>query len=321
MATPSKTMLKNRIQECEQALRRYTEYRPALFRHLLLVPKGWRITYVRDPRKGDRSLPVKFTDHVSTDIKLEGLSLDCILNITIPENYAPFDFALQDSQGNTTKPNTEAAVVEFQLEILLQKILDVMKVFAGNLPIIEQEAKARNLQTDTTALSRLNISLPVFPYWPTSNWPTLSALTQAYCDKIIAEEKPLLDDARLILHRLGMDAEMSDSPKNLSGEHAKDGPATTNVDSSIRDAALEKMAAELGMSIEDVLLYQFLKEHRDLSDRDATKEVMETLRIETSKSTVNRLRNKYSKDLGTSRTASAKEDRRQAMLLRGNQSE
>jgi hypothetical protein len=186
------------VRNCDEGIGRYAALRPELFRQLLLVPKGWRIQYKRDPSKGDPSLPATITYHTAIVSELGGQPFNGIASIIKPETYADFhDFALLDQDGNGTMPSTDDATVEMRLAFLLEQLLDAMRVLAGGLPFIEREAKVLGLQTDTTALAELAIQLPVFPYWP-----KLKGMTRQDYEKIVSDEKPILDAARLALHRI-----------------------------------------------------------------------------------------------------------------------
>jgi hypothetical protein len=181
------------------ALGQYSALRPALFRELATMPKGWQIQYRRDPAEGVAGVPVKWSHAVSTDFKVAGMELEAgVATIDTPETYAPFhDFKLLDADGTGATPGTVIEKTQMRLSLLLEKLLQAATLLAGGFAFIETQAPNIGARVDITPLSRLAVHLPVFPYWT-----TLRGMTQADWDGITAEEKPLLDDARVTLHRL-----------------------------------------------------------------------------------------------------------------------
>ncbi len=195
------------IRIADEAIGQYAALRAAIFRELVAMRAlgtGWKIQYERDPAEGDVTIPAKWTYHTTTGpIIINGQVLNGIGRIKEPETYAPiksFDFL--DANDRTPEPESEAAAAESRLLFLLNATLGEVKALAGALPAIQHEAKQRNLTTDTESLARLDLQMPVFPYWPRAP----KEMTQADFDRILSDEKPLLDDARLTLHRVSIEA-------------------------------------------------------------------------------------------------------------------
>ena len=241
----------------DDAIGKYAALRPKLFQQVLSLknlPGGpWRIQYKRDPAKGDPSLPVKYS-HFIADMKadLKGGTLNGMAAVRKPETYADFhDFALLDPAGNGPADGSDAQAVELRLKFLLEELLKTMKALAGGLAWME--AHSRSLAVDTMPLSRLALALPVFPYWQATK-----GMTQGDYDRIIAEEKPLLDEARLTLHRLKTvaalrrlyvnDAERMEWMKRFRSIVAKYG---VNMD-DLRDNDLEQLAYRVGIPAERI---------------------------------------------------------------------
>lgn len=205
-----------RVRACQNAIDGYAALRPAIFAELALVPKGWIVRFSRDPARGDPDLPVRWTQHVVTNFKIGNLPIEAgIATVHQPETYAPFsDFQILNPDGERLPADSEIGHVEMRLPLLLERMLEVMKVLAGTLRQIEHDAAALRLSTDTTSLSRLDLHLPSFPYWPYDR-------KREERDQLIADEKPLLDAARLTLRRLSVEANAQHSLPPLGAEGAK----------------------------------------------------------------------------------------------------
>jgi hypothetical protein len=193
------------LHVCQEGIAKYAALRPELFRQLLSLkqqPGGpWRVQYKCDPSEGERELPVKFSHQTCTDIEFDGHAFNGIAVLRTPHAHEPFhDFTLLDSADNPPASGSEAGVNGMRLKFLLQQLLDTMKSLAGALMIIERHHD--RAAVDTVPLSRLALALPVFPYWP-----RIKGMEQADFDQIIANEKPLLNEALLTLHRLRLGAE------------------------------------------------------------------------------------------------------------------
>jgi hypothetical protein len=191
------------IFHCGEAVKKHGALRPRLFDTLLLLPNGWAIRYKRVAAKGEPLLPAKVTHHTAILHELAGQPFNGIATVAQLETFAPFqDFEVLDPDGNRPIPETEPATVEMRLAFLLRELLENMKVLVGSLAIVESEAASHRWATDTTPLSRLAEALPVFPYWPRVN-----DRSRSYYDGILAEEKPLLNEALLALRRLSLDVQ------------------------------------------------------------------------------------------------------------------
>ena len=131
--------------------------------------------------------------------ELAGQPFEGIATVAKPETWRAFhDFVLLDPADKGPPPGTTLAAVEMRLAFLLGELLEAVKVLAATLPAIQRQAGAAGLGVDTTALARLDLHLPVFPYWPRSP----DQMSEADFDQVLADERPLLDDALLVLRRL-----------------------------------------------------------------------------------------------------------------------
>jgi hypothetical protein len=241
------------LMDCESAIGKYVALRAELSRQLLLLPNGWRIKYKRDPAKGDPSLPVKVTHHTAIMSELGGQAFDGIATFAQPETFAPFhDFELFDPEGNPSKDGTEGATIQMRLAFLLAEMLETMKVLVGSLAKIEHEAISKRWATDTMPLSRLAEALPVFPYWPRT-----TDRSKNYFDGIIAEEKALVDDARLALRRLILEARQ--------GSHFT---TTKPAPSKLQLSDMSSTRAKLTKDEANIKARNFLREHPDATSRE-----------------------------------------------------
>jgi hypothetical protein len=199
----SRLSLVNVITSCADSIEKYAALRQELFRSLLELrelPGGpWRIQYKRDPAKGDTSIPTKVTHQTgAVTFKVEGQPFEGVGVIRQPETYAPFhDFALLNPENKRPEPETTPATSELRLEFLLQQMLDNMKVLARSLEDLQRLALSQKFEVDTTALARLAVHLPVFPYWVRTK-----GMTKADYDRTLAEERPHIQAALVTLHQL-----------------------------------------------------------------------------------------------------------------------
>lgn len=200
------TAIYTTIRDTGDAVGKYAALRPELLRQVIAIreqPGGpWKIQYKRASDKADHSLPPKVTHHAITAGKVdlqtpEPLVIDVNAgHMQQVDRYAPMEsFAVLDALGNPPEPETQAKCIQFRIEFLLRELLAAVKAIVGGLIQLEQVAIAFSI--DATALSRLNLELPVFPYWP-----RISGVTQQDFDRLIADEKVLLDAAKLAMHRL-----------------------------------------------------------------------------------------------------------------------
>ncbi|HEX4796187.1 MAG TPA: hypothetical protein VH370_20525 [Humisphaera sp.] len=191
------------LRNCDESIGKYSALRSHLFNLLLDLKQQtdgpWKIQYKRDAALGDPTLPVRWTHAVSTDFKVEGLELIAgVAQIKQPETYAPFvEFELIGPEDSRPRKGSESERIQMRLSILLEQMLENMKVLVRSLAVIERLAPQLFAGINLAPISRLALTIPVFPYWP-----QVKGMTRADFDKVTADEKPLLDEVRLTLRRM-----------------------------------------------------------------------------------------------------------------------